>query len=225
MSDMPEHRLGVIILAAGCSRRFQGDKLLATLPDGRCLIDHALAAYLPLVHEGAWPIHVAIHEANLPLIAHVSKMDGCLVVPVRGSDRSMGLSIAQAVATLDAQQMPVDRGFAGWLLALADMPAVRRATIAQLISHFDGKNILQPCCIQQSTRSDPSYDASVQTGHPVIFPRDLTGQLIQLTEDRGGRSIIKQFPERVTTLLTDDSGILLDIDTPADLQQWVVQTV
>jgi molybdenum cofactor cytidylyltransferase len=54
-----------------------------------------------------------------------------------------------------------------------------------------------------------------QRGNPVGFSRDYLPQLLALEGDQGARGILKHAP--VTELEVDDSGILQDVDTPADL--------
>ncbi|MNY74038.1 MobA-like NTP transferase domain protein [compost metagenome] len=52
-------------------------------------------------------------------------------------------------------------------------------------------------------------------GNPVGFSRHYLPQLLALEGDQGARGILKH--SAVTELEVDDSGILQDIDTPADL--------
>jgi molybdenum cofactor cytidylyltransferase len=55
-----------------------------------------------------------------------------------------------------------------------------------------------------------------ERGNPVAFSRRHLPQLLALTGDRGARGIVRD--NIVNEVAVDDPGILLDIDTPPDLQ-------
>ncbi|UMR32559.1 nucleotidyltransferase family protein [Massilia sp. MB5] len=91
----------------------------------------------------------------------------------------------------------------GWVLALGDMPYVKPATIAALAHTVErGADIAAP--IYQGRR-----------GNPIAFGRRHLPLLLALEGDQGARTIVKNFP--VNEVVVEDSGILLDIDTPSDL--------
>nr|WP_217907524.1 nucleotidyltransferase family protein [Massilia sp. BJB1822] len=91
----------------------------------------------------------------------------------------------------------------GWVLALGDMPYVKPATIAALAHAVaQGADIAAP--IYQGRR-----------GNPIAFGRRHLPLLLALEGDQGARAIVKNFP--VNEVVVEDSGILLDIDTPSDL--------
>jgi molybdenum cofactor cytidylyltransferase len=91
----------------------------------------------------------------------------------------------------------------GWLIALADMPYVQTATfhaLAEALRH--GVDIALP--VYQGRR-----------GNPVGFSRRHLPQLLALGGDQGARNLIKAHP--VTEVMVEDSGVVRDIDTAADL--------
>ena len=53
-------------------------------------------------------------------------------------------------------------------------------------------------------------------GHPVGFAAELYSELIQLQGDEGARRIVARYPAHGVEL--DDRGVLVDIDTEADLE-------
>jgi molybdenum cofactor cytidylyltransferase len=92
---------------------------------------------------------------------------------------------------------------AGWLIALADMPFLRPASIAAVCRALqDGASIVAP--IYQGRR-----------GHPVAFAHRYLPQLLALRGDQGARSLLQNNP--VTEVEVGDPGIHRDIDLPADL--------
>lgn len=54
-------------------------------------------------------------------------------------------------------------------------------------------------------------------GHPVIFDRSVFAELMAAPEDQGARVVVNAKPERVVYVDVEDSGVVLDLDTPADL--------
>jgi molybdenum cofactor cytidylyltransferase len=54
-------------------------------------------------------------------------------------------------------------------------------------------------------------------GHPVGFGHAFAEQLMALDGDVGARNILLRHSNNLVRIETNDSGILLDIDTPRDL--------
>ena len=52
-------------------------------------------------------------------------------------------------------------------------------------------------------------------GHPVGFGAELFSELVRLSGDEGARRILARYPGQAVEL--DDAGVLLDMDTEADL--------
>jgi len=95
----------------------------------------------------------------------------------------------------------------GWVVALADMPFVRQATVAAIVGALrDGAAI-----------AVPRYRG--QRGHPVGFSREFREALLALNADIGGRDIIAVNVGRVTWIDVDDPGIVRDIDSPTDVEE------
>jgi molybdenum cofactor cytidylyltransferase len=89
---------------------------------------------------------------------------------------------------------------AGWIVALADMPAVSTATIAAVRDAIArGHDAAAPAC-------------RGRRGHPVGFGRACLDELLALSGDAGARSVLAAHPPLLIDV--DDPGCLLDIDTP-----------
>ena len=54
-------------------------------------------------------------------------------------------------------------------------------------------------------------------GHPAGFAALWRDQLLNLKGDQGARDIIAAHAGQLVLLPTEDPGVLLDVDTPADL--------
>jgi len=94
----------------------------------------------------------------------------------------------------------------GALVALVDHPAVRADTLALLRDAVRIDRIAVP--MHHGRR-----------GHPVVFGRALFAELLSTPDAAGARRVVRRAPGRVDALELEDSGVLLDIDTPEDLER------
>jgi len=189
-----------VLLAAGVGRRYD--------PSGARL--KLLEAALSGPHAGL-PIAVA---ALRNLRAAVADM----IVVVRPPDSA---AQKQLHALLDSEGAPLQicpeasagmghslacgvrarSDAAGWVIALADMPAVSPATIAAV----------RDAIARGHDAAAPMHRG--QRGHPVGFGRACREALLALTGDAGARHILAAHEPLLIEV--DDPGCLLDIDRPA----------
>ena len=188
----PSEPLG-ILLAAGFSRRFgPQDKRHLPWNDRYCLAE---ASALPLLETLA---HVVVvlrpeDEALAERLAHL----GCEPLICPHAEQGMGASLAWGVRYLSDHR-------SGWIIGLADMPAVTAASVAG-VRHalIDGASAARPV-------------HAGWPGHPVGFSVLARAALMALKGEMGAREIFMQLGGRL--LPTDDAGVLLDIDEPAALR-------
>jgi molybdenum cofactor cytidylyltransferase len=62
----------------------------------------------------------------------------------------------------------------------------------------------------------PFYEG--RRGLPVGFSNELGPELRALRGDTGGREVIERYQEAIVRIPSDDPGVVLDIDTKADLR-------
>jgi molybdenum cofactor cytidylyltransferase len=181
-----------LLLAAGAARRFGGDKLVAPLPDGTPV---GVAAARNLLAAGCDVL--AVVRARRTGIAPKLAALGVAVVGCDEAELGMARSLACGVrASTDAD---------GWIVALADMPFVRPATIAAVAAALGaGAEI-----------AVPSLDG--RRGHPVGFSARWREELLALHGDVGARALLAAHGDRILTVPVADPGILRDLDRPADL--------
>lgn len=184
--------VGVLLLAAGSSTRFGGDKRLAHLPAGDTLLATAVAS----VQRSGLPLRVCLRPDDTAA-QHLLAEQAVAVLSCPNSALGMGHTIADAIPRLPAC-------WRGVLVALADMPAIQPATFCQVASELEEGSIVVP--VWQGRR-----------GHPVAFGRAWFGALASLSGDRGARALIQANPGKCRELAVTDPGILLDIDRPSDL--------
>ena len=186
-----------ILLAAGFSRRFgASNKLLQLLPDGNPI---ALASAKRLIE--AIPFSIAVVRPENKTLANLLQDAGLKVFFCSEQDTEMADSLSAAIKFSAAFSESSD----GFVIALADMPYINSQTTTAIASKLsEGASIVVP-----------TYQG--ERGHPVGFSAKFRTELESLHGDEGARSILKRYPEEVVFLECDDSGILADIDTPADL--------
>ncbi len=181
-----------ILLAAGASTRFGGDKLLSPLADGTSLGARAARNLL-----GGVDLCVAVVRPSDHALASQLEREGCQVVRCSSAINGMGASLACGVeAVPDA---------AGWLIALADMPFIRPETIRAVATLLRAGAPL----------AAPHYRG--RRGHPVGFTRSFFSRLTGLEGDRGASSLLCAYSAQLQHLNCLDPGIFADIDTRSDL--------
>ena len=186
-----------ILLAAGFSRRFgESDKLLQALQDGNPI---ALASAKSLI--AAIPFSIAVVRPENKALAILLQDAGLKVFFCSEQQTEMADSLSAAINFSASFSESSD----GFVIALADMPYIDSKTITAIASKLsEGASIVVPTF-------------KGKRGHPVGFSAKFRADLESLHGDEGARSILKRYPEEIVFLECDDSGILADIDTPADL--------
>jgi molybdenum cofactor cytidylyltransferase len=180
-----------VLLAAGRGERFGSHKLLARLPNGTAI---GVAAARNLID--ALPNCVAVLRPGDEILASLLAAEGLRIVVNPNADGGMGTSLACGVAAAEAN---------GWVIALADMPAIRPATIQ---------------AVAEAIAAGAELAAPVfhgERGHPIGFARRFRAALTALDGDRGGRDILAQYSKELRLIEVEDPGVLVDIDREDDI--------
>jgi len=184
-----------ILLAAGQSQRFgHTDKLLQPLSNGLPLITQAVRTMLTAL-ESVMVVLPPEHDE----LKQVLQDEAVQLTINPAADVGMGNSLACGVSACAEAD--------GWIIGLADMPWIQPTTINKVMSALHiGHSLVAPR--YQNLR-----------GHPIGFGREYHETLLKLQGDVGARSVLKQHKAQLHYLDVNDPGILLDVDTPADLIQ------
>ena len=183
-----------ILLAAGASKRFNGNKLLHPL-DGTPIALRSARALIT-----ALPGATAVTRPGSPLKALLEN-EGFNVVECERADEGMGASLAAGVAA----SIVTTRDVAGWVVALADMPFIRPTTHTRIaVALATGAELVAA-----------GYRG--ERGHPVGIGARFLDQLLALQGDAGARNIVRANSELLQVIECDDAGVLRDIDTRDDL--------
>ena len=189
-------RLGVVLLAAGFGRRFGSAGKLHQMLNDRPVLAWALQTLAALQPVAAVAV-IAPEDAAASALARAA---GFQPVPNPARADGMGSSLACGASALPGKLDAV-------LVALGDMPRVREDTCRRLLAAFDQGPAARIVL--------PVYGG--RRGHPVLFGAGHLPALRALTGDSGARSVLAAHADAVLEVPVDDAGVLLDIDTPAQL--------
>ena len=195
-------RPAVIVLAAGKGERFLGvaHKLGQPLGDTTVLgmtLRHAIASQLPVVvvtTEGLADIARRSVAARDVIVLPDGRTDAGTASGASAALLGMGHSIASGVSAR--------ANASGWLILPGDMPLVRPATLVAVAAGLEHHPVV--CAHHKGRR-----------GHPVGFSSELYSELVTLSGDEGARRLVARYP--ALGLELDDPGVLVDVDTEADL--------
>ncbi len=188
-----------VLLAAGVGRRYDPSgvrlKLLEAAPSGPHAGMPVAAAALRNLRAAIADVLVVVRPADSAAQRQLRQLlaaEGAQLVSCPEADAGMGHSLACGVRAR--------RDAAGWVIALADMPAVSPATIVAVRDAISNGH----------AAAAPTHRG--QRGHPVGFSRACLDALLSLSGDAGARSILAAHEPLLIEV--DDPGCLLDIDTP-----------
>lgn len=189
---------GILVLAAGQSRRFGSDKLMAKMPDGRPVIAHSLEPLLTFAQENHQPLCVITRADNPVLIDYLTLKDINFSISPN-AHLGMGHSIADGVKSNPDWQ--------GWLIALADMPNIPRSLLNNLWHKIQShkERIIRPL-LSSGHQKIPA--------HPVYFPASYREALQNLTGDNGAKKLMDNllYLTHIDNQLIDES-MMIDVDT------------
>ncbi|HEV3011445.1 MAG TPA: nucleotidyltransferase family protein [Burkholderiales bacterium] len=189
-------RIVGLLLAAGSATRFGSDKLRHELPHGVAIAVQA-ARHLRL----EIPRVLAVVRPGATELVSSLKAEGCEVVVCDNAAEGMGASLACAARAAAHLDPPAD----GYLIALGDMPFVRRTTIAAV----------RDALAAGAALAAPYFRA--RRGHPVALSKGFYRELLTLRGDEGAKQLLAANERQLVKIPVGDPGVVRDIDTPDDL--------
>ena len=184
-------RINLILLAAGNSKRFNGNKLLAIYKDK--------------------PIYMYIVEKVLDLkvnkiicVTQYKEIKEALlntdINVVMNENSSLGVSSSIKLG------INFDKNADGYMFMVCDQPFISIETLNSLIDNFinGDKGIV---CVGYGDNK----------GNPVIFSKRYVNELLSLEGDNGGKRILKGHLNDLNIVNVDSAIELVDIDTQEEL--------
>lgn len=182
-------RIGCIVLAAGKSARFGGNKLLADLGGSPLLVHTLQAIPSPLFSQ-------VLAVVSHPEVAQLCQDHGVEVCAYEGGPQSQSIRLGlEALNQAD-----------GCLFVMGDQPLCGGDSMERLVSAFQA----QPQVVHRlSHRGQPSS--------PTLFPAHLFPALMQLTGEHGGMTAVGDTPVHYVEAASRYE--LWDADTPEKLSK------
>jgi len=203
-----------IILAAGSSSRMGGGRHKLLLPlDDRPVLAHVIDATLA---SQARPILLVLghhaQQVSTQIATYAAHPD---ITLIENPDYLQGMSTSMR----SGLQIIISHGyrkFKQWqvvdsaLILLGDQPLITPRIIDTLISTWQvtGKRIVAPL-----------YDG--KRGNPILFAASLFPELLEVTGDEGGRSVVERHRQELETVELGDAMASYDVDTWEAYQQIV----
>lgn len=189
-----------IVPAAGLSTRMGGDVSKPLLPWGKGTIIEQVVSTL-LAAGVSDVVVVTGHRREAIEVALAAYPVRCVFNPAFAN--------GEMLASLQAGLRAVPPERAGALLALADQPQMQPEIVAKALHAFassDSQAIVVP-----------SY--RMRRGHPIILPRWLWQEVLDLAPGNSLRSVINRHAAAIQHLVVDTTSVLADVDTPTQYQQ------
>jgi molybdenum cofactor cytidylyltransferase len=196
--------IAAIVLAAGGSSRFGSDKLLHPVTLQGVTLPLAAHSLLPWLEN---------FEQTTVVVRPGSEAFRGTIATALGATRSATIhwlvcdDAAQGMAASLACGVRANREAAGWLIGLADMPAVPSSAIEGV------RNALLAGADLSATMREG------RRGHPVGLASLYRDELLALQGDAGARHLLERDKSNLMQIEIGDNGIFADVDIPGDLHR------
>ena len=188
-------KINLIVLGAGNSKRFNGNKLLTKIKDK--------PMYMHIVEN--------ILDLNLNKIIFVTQYEeirkeletyNIHVIMNENSELGISHSIKLGIEADDTCE--------GYLFIVSDQPFIKAETIQTLIDRFK-KSDKGMACVE--------YNSKLK--NPTIFSKKYKEELLQLKGDIGGKSVMKKHLDDLERVQIHNELELIDIDTKEELENII----
>lgn len=198
-------KLSLVYLAAGFSKRFGSNKLLA-LYNNVPLFSYGLNALVEAEKCRGFCDEIIVvtqYEEIISFIKQMNVPEGLSIQCVFNPNSSQGISSSIKCGITESTE-----GFDGCMFLVADQPHITAATINGMIEQFEKVSSKIICC---------SALDSNEYANPVIFPAEFKKELLLLEGDKGGKCIIKKHPEVTERFYVKNQNELTDVDLITDI--------
>nr|WP_295865409.1 nucleotidyltransferase family protein [uncultured Chitinophaga sp.] len=191
------HHTGIVILAAGASRRLGTPKQQVRFQQ-QSLLQRILHT---AQHTTARPVVVVLGAFADTILPDMQDSEASVVINTAW-ESGMGSSIQTGVREI----LRISDNVTNILILLCDQPFITPELLEELINTHQRQNKGITACAYGGT-----------TGTPVLFRQAYFPHLMALGGQEGAKKIILQHPGDVSTISFPEG--IIDIDTPEDLEQ------
>lgn len=185
-----DRKVGFILLAAGNSRRFGGNKLLYKI-DEKPMYCHVVDEIRNIENQSLFYKKIVVSQ--YPEILEDLKREGYITIWNHESELGISHSIQLGIeAAKDAD---------AWCFMVADQPYIKGKTLQNLVEEWVKSDKKIGCVSFRGRR-----------GNPVIFAKEFYEEFMHLTGDAGGKIILQKHLDEVFYMEIVDERELEDID-------------
>ena len=185
--------ISAILLAAGQSKRMNGENKLTKKIQGIPLIKHSVKNILASSID---ELIIVLGYQKEIIEKLIDKNEKIKFVFNKDFESGMASSIKTGLNNLSEKTE-------AFFICLGDMPMVSHDIYNQLIKSKDNKEIIVP-----------TYKG--QQGNPVLFNKSMKEKIIGITGDVGAKKILELNKDKILSLEISDQGITRGFDTQDD---------
>jgi len=183
-------KVGIILLAAGNSKRYGGIKLLDTMDDKKMYLHIFDQVYeISDLTKVVVTQYEEIYEKALEYGYY----------PVKNPEPDLGISHSIHLGL--RKILEIEPNVDGVLFSVCDQPYLKRSTLEHLINNYK---------ISEKELASLVYDGTL--GNPCIIGKKYFLDLFTLSGDVGGKKVIKKHLEDLELIMAEDQKELIDID-------------
>ncbi len=200
--------ISAVILAAGKSTRFPSNKMLYEIVvDGvkNPMVRHTVVKFLK---SKAFDTIVVVVGHESQLVMEVLKDLNVKFVYNPDYEKGMSSSVVNGVVSvMDYSD----------IIAIhpADVPFIKVETLVSIVNK--AKDLYE---VSKEFIVVPKHVTLGKGGHPLVVGKGLFKEILKIKEEEKGlKGFLNKFKDRVNYVITDDIGILADIDTIDDISR------
>jgi len=182
--------ISAILLAAGQSKRMNGENKLIKIINNQPLIKHSINNIL---ESDVDELIVVVGYQEEIIKKLIIKSEKIKIIPNKNYENGMASSIKEGLKHLSKK---TDYFF----ICLADMPNINKQVYNSLIKSKKNHKIIIP-----------AYKG--QRGNPVLFDRSMKKLIMNIEGDMGAKKIINMYEKKIFTFEINDQSIIQDFNT------------
>jgi len=179
-----------ILLAAGQSKRMNGENKLIKKIDGIPLIKHSVKN---IINSSIDELIIVLgYEENI-LRKIIGKNNKIKYVFNKNFESGISSSIKIGINNLSFKTQ-------AFFISLGDMPLISQKIYNLLIKHMNDKQIIVP--VYKGSR-----------GNPILFSKSMIDEIMNIQGDVGAKNILSKNENKILNVNVGDKSILQDFDT------------
>jgi len=182
--------ISAILLAAGQSKRMNGENKLTKNLKGLPLVKHSI---INILESSIDELIIITGYQNDILEKLINKNKKIKIIFNNDFKSGMASSIKTGIKNLSQKTQ-------AFFICLGDMPMINKDIYNELIKHVNNKEIIIPTYKNQQ-------------GNPILFSISMKDEIMNIKGDLGAKEILKKNKEKIFNLAINNQGILKNYNT------------